>query len=364
VNKAICVVRGLALLAVITSSASAQTVKGTGIPGRIPVWAGTRQLGDSVLFQTGGQLGIGTQAPQATLDVFGANTQGFTIRGINTSKIGQASGGYFQTDSESGLALAAISTTTVGQAVGIFAQTSCPSCAAVTGQQLATTGFGGALTGSNASSDGVGVVGRATSATGFAQGIFGETNSPNGIVALLRSRVAGGNILIGQVGIDFAATDVFRVDSTGKGFFDGGTQVGGADFAESITIAKEQIQQGPGDLLVVDTTGSRRLKLTKEPYSTLVAGIYSTKPGVLARNQKMNEAATNQIPLAIVGIVPCKVSAENGAILPGDLLVSSSTPGHAMKGTDRNRMLGTVVGKALEPMREGKGVIEVLVTLQ
>jgi len=175
--------------------------------------------------------------------------------------------------------------------------------------------------------------------------------------------VAGGNILIGQVGIDFAATDVFRVDTTGKGFFNGGTQVGGADFAESIAIVKEQIQSEPGDLLVVDTAGLRRLRLANEPYSTLVAGIYSTKPGVLARPQSMDQTI-NQVPLAIVGIVPCKVSAENGAILPGDLLVSSSTPGRAMKGTDRAQMLGAVVGKALEPLRQGNGVIEVLVTLQ
>jgi len=54
----------------------------------------------------------------------------------------------------------------------------------------------------------------------------------------------------------------------------------------------------------------------------------------------------------------------DGPITTGDLLVTSSTPGHAMKGTDRARMLGAVVGKALEPLREGTGVIQVLVTLQ
>ena len=70
------------------------------------------------------------------------------------------------------------------------------------------------------------------------------------------------------------------------------------------------------------------------------------------------------MPLAVVGIVPCKVTAENGAIARGDLLVASSRPGYAMKGTDRSRMLGAVVGKALEPLAEGTGVIEVLVTLQ
>jgi hypothetical protein len=93
----------------------------------------------------------------------------------------------------------------------------------------------------------------------------------------------------------------------------------------------------------VDTAGKRQLKPSGEKYSTLVAGIYSTKPGVLATPHKMDEAPANEIPLAIVGIVPCKVSAENGSIRPGDLLVSSSMPGHAMKGTDRSKMLGAVV---------------------
>jgi hypothetical protein len=71
-----------------------------------------------------------------------------------------------------------------------------------------------------------------------------------------------------------------------------------------------------------------------------------------------------EIPLAVVGVVPCKVSAENGAIGPGDLLVSSSVPGFAMKGTNRKKMLGAVVGKALEPLTSGNGIILVLVTLQ
>jgi hypothetical protein len=175
----------------------------------------------------------------------------------------------------------------------------------------------------------------------------------------------GGNILTGYVSDSEGNwSSEFRVDSTGKGYFDGGTQTGGADFAESVAVAREFTQHEPGDVLVVDTNGKRQLRLSTEPYSSLVAGIYSTKPGVLATAHKMNEDAANEIPLAIVGIVPCKVSTENGAIQPGDLLVSSSTPGHAMKGTDRARLVGAVVGKALEPLNQGKGVIQVLVTLQ
>jgi hypothetical protein len=35
-----------------------------------------------------------------------------------------------------------------------------------------------------------------------------------------------------------------------------------------------------------------------------------------------------------------------------------------MKGTDRSRMLGAVIGKALGTLDSGTGVIEVVVTLQ
>jgi len=77
-----------------------------------------------------------------------------------------------------------------------------------------------------------------------------------------------------------------------------------------------------------------------------------------------DSALDSEVPLAVVGIVPCKVTTENGAILVGDLLVTSTTPGYAMKGTDRGKMLGAVVGKALEPLDVGKGVVQVLVTLQ
>jgi len=72
----------------------------------------------------------------------------------------------------------------------------------------------------------------------------------------------------------------------------------------------------------------------------------------------------DEVPLAVMGIVPCKVSAENGPIQVGDLLVTSSTPGHAMKGTDRARFVGAVVGKALEPLQQGTALIQVLVVLQ
>jgi len=157
---------------------------------------------------------------------------------------------------------------------------------------------------------------------------------------------------------------VFRVDRSGAVFADGGFHTGGADFAEAFSVKGTKSGYSAGDVLVIDPSSTRRLTRTTKPYSTLVAGIYSTKPGVLASPYKMDAAPKSDVPLAVVGVVPCKVTAENGPVEAGDLLVSSSKEGFAMKGTDRSRMVGAVVGKALEPLPKGNGVIQVLVTLQ
>jgi hypothetical protein len=156
-----------------------------------------------------------------------------------------------------------------------------------------------------------------------------------------------------------------RIDSTGKGFFDGGTQVGGADFAEAVNMVGAKASYEPGDVLAIDTESNRQFSLSKNSYSTLVSGIYSTKPGVVGTPHRSEDPKLQQeIPMAMVGIVQCKVSAENGPISRGDLLVTSSTPGYAMHGTDKARLPGAVIGKALQPLPSGKGKIEVLVTLR
>jgi len=75
-------------------------------------------------------------------------------------------------------------------------------------------------------------------------------------------------------------------------------------------------------------------------------------------------------PVTLAGCAPCKVTDENGPIKRGDLLTSSSTPGHAMRakpiqmgGLEVYRP-GTIIGKALDSNPSGKGIIEVFVTLR
>jgi hypothetical protein len=163
-----------------------------------------------------------------------------------------------------------------------------------------------------------------------------------------------------------------RLNGTNGGivFPDGSTQltafnptICGGDYAESVDVTGARASYEPGDVLVLDMENPGKVLKSIEAYSTSVSGIYSTKPGTVGRRQTTAKSP-DEVPMAMMGIVPTKVSTENGPVKVGDLLVSSSKAGYAMKGTDRDRMLGAVIGKAMGKLDSGMGVIEVLVTLQ
>jgi hypothetical protein len=172
---------------------------------------------------------------------------------------------------------------------------------------------------------------------------------------------AGGDIFLGESqGFRRA-----RIDGTGKGFFNGGTQNSGADYAES--MRSETATLKPGDVLAIDPlTGMVRKSQGRS--SPLVIGVYSSKPAVLAvGTHRLGDTLAGEVPVALVGIVPTRVTAENGPIRAGDLLTTASTPGYAMKaprvvvGGVAIYATGTILGKALAPLHAGKGTIEVLV---
>ena len=58
-----------------------------------------------------------------------------------------------------------------------------------------------------------------------------------------------------------------------------------------------------------------------------------------------------------------RIDADHASIEVGDLLTTSSTPGHAMKAVDASRAFGAVLGKALEPLTAGRGLLPILVAL-
>jgi len=130
---------------------------------------------------------------------------------------------------------------------------------------------------------------------------------------------------------------------------------GGGDVAEYFPVT-EDVE--PGTVLVIGEDSKLQSSITA--YDTTVAGIVSTASGVsLGANETDN---VGEKLIAVAGRVPCKVDASYASVKPGDLLTTSDTRGHAMKAT--NPQIGTILGKALEPLDSGAGVIEVLVTLQ
>jgi hypothetical protein len=311
---------------------------------------------------TGGVLGIAS------------SPGGFGVLGESLSTTGNAVGVYgFSLSSSIGIGVWGESRSLSGDTAGVFGKTFSSTGQGVQGhaaidtsQGQSSTGDGVGVWGQSDRVSGTGVFGIATDTGGDTVGVYGRVVSSNAAAsaAIFDTSSTSANVLIGRSGAGL--TRVVRIDATGKGFFNGGTQTGGADFAESVTVREEKSQYEPGDVLAIDATGVRRFTKVATPYSTLVAGIYSTKPGVLATPHGMDDPRINteEVPLAVVGIVPCKVTNENGEIVAGDLLVASSRAGYAMKGTDRARMNAAVIGKALQGMRSSSGVIEVLVSLQ
>lgn len=121
----------------------------------------------------------------------------------------------------------------------------------------------------------------------------------------------------------------------------------------------------PGVLVVIDTVHTNRVQASDHAYDLRVAGVVSDRPGVL-----LGEGAEDRVKVAHSGRVKVLVDARFGAVKAGDLLVSSPTPGYAMRsepvkvGDIAIHRPGTVIGKALEPLAEGQGEILMLLTLQ
>jgi hypothetical protein len=193
-------------------------------------------------------------------------------------------------------------------------------------------------------------------------------NSSNGndsaVLRVLKQPVASGADADFIEGLEFTGsgggTPRFSIDKNG-------TLVTGSDFAEALPVAGDLAAYEPGDVLVISSDRPGAVEKCAQAYDGRVLGVYSTRPGVLGADKAgVSQVMAGEVPVAVLGIVPVKVSAENGPIQPGDLLTTSSTPGHAMRCEGLELCFGRTLGKALTglPAGQSMGVIQVLVTLQ
>ncbi len=154
---------------------------------------------------------------------------------------------------------------------------------------------------------------------------------------------------------------VFRVKPDGTVLADAtvhaaSIETGAADVAEWVPVSEPVT---PGSVVELDPLHPGSYRLASTFCAPSIAGVIATEPGmILGQAAPFDQKAL----LALIGIVPVRVTDEGGPILPGDLLVASSRAGYAMRWNGDGPCPCALVGKALEPMTVAEGVILVLLT--
>ena len=347
-----------------SSSAIRGINSGTGINGT-GIWGSHSGSGAGVYGNS--QSGNGLHGFSVSGNgIFGTSTN-YTAGYFDIANVSNASDALFSYPVGTGRGATAISE----NGNGLWGITYSATAAGVLGYN---TGGGEAIVGRNISSTSGAVVGRND---GTYAGVHGIAGVSNGIGVLAEANVDGtlnSNALVASVvgsgngnPAVFKANgaNVARIDKTGKGFFNGGTQNSGADIAEAFDVTGDLKEYEAGDVLVISTDKDRAVEKSSQPYSTLVAGVYATKPGVLLTEENIDVDLKNKIPMGVIGVIPTKVCLQGGAIKRGDLIVTSSIPGVAMKADPDKVKIGQVIGKALQDYNEtGVGKINILVSIK
>jgi hypothetical protein len=263
---------------------------------------------------------------------------------------------------------------------GVYGYSLESNAAGIVGQNVAAGSYGVLGTSHN----GHGVRGESDNSFGVwgvstaDNGIHGDSTNGDAVCGIAHAQGKAGVLGISPNGNAVAAisdhgTGVYAKGSVNAGYFEGNVYAtgtvtandhvcAGGDCAEDFdVVGSERIE--PGSVMTIDDDGY--LKESRKAYDKRVAGVISGagdyKPGILLDKKP---SSTNRVPVALVGKVYCKVDAECAPIEVGDLLTTSSTAGHAMKVQDPLRGFGAVIGKALRPLKVGRGLIPILVALQ
>jgi len=309
--------------------------EGAGSAGYIGMFQDATTLVNSAMFQSGTSIGVGTTTPAAAFH----------------SVASAAPGAYFDVYSNALGALPVV----FRAARGTPAAPTAVQTDDILGG-LAVRGYG-----------------TSTFSAGQGQVMFKAaenwTNTAHGTYLQFTTTPVGGSAWVERMRIDPAgrvgigtATPTAMLHVAGDTVVDGNIAAKYQDVAEWV---ESGVPLEPGTVVVVDPTAANGVRMSTRAYDVGVAGAVSAQPGVL-----LGERSASRSLVAQSGRVRIKADAGYGAIRPGDLLVTSPTPGYAMKskpvvvnGVAMHRP-GTIVGKALEPLAGGKGEILVLLTLQ
>jgi hypothetical protein len=198
-------------------------------------------------------------------------------------------------------------------------------------------------------------------------GEFMVVNGLTPVYAYIGDDGAGNDVQIGSQKSGVTAVAAYNTaDNAYMHFYCSSITIeGGADLAEPFNITSRNNAVPQGAVVVIDDQNPGHLKVCDEAYDTRVAGVVSgangISPGIQMQQQGILEGGKN---VALTGRVYVRADASFGAIRPGDFLTTSTTPGYAMKVTDHAKAEGAILGKAMTGLRNGRGMVLVLVTLQ
>ena len=321
---------------------------------------------DSVMFESGvGNIGIGTTNPLSKLTLLrpaltaayaevtdGTIRQVFGIAGDGTALLGTASTHNFT------LMSAGVPMMTLKTDGNVGIGTSNPLSKFTVQRPAATAAYAEVTDGTIRQVFGI---------AGDGTALLGTASNHNFTL------LSGGSPAItvktdGNVGIG-TSNPTSKLHIVGTTNITGDVTVGGNIGAKYQDVA-EWVETGEplevGTVVIVAVGEVDQVVPSLRAYDTRVAGAVSRQPGLI-----LGERGDSKSLIAQSGRVRIKVDATFGAIKPGDLLVTSSTPGHAMLskpvkvgGGQSIHRPGTLVGKALEGLASGKGEILVLLTLQ
>jgi hypothetical protein len=202
---------------------------------------------------------------------------------------------------------------------------------------------------------------------------FNRVNNGASVNVMTFDRAGGGVGIGAPPGAGYKLDVTGNTNVTGAISTTGAINAGGAITGATINATYQDVAEWvpssqklqAGTVVILDVDHTNQVLASSKSYDTKVAGVVSAQPGI-----SLGQGGEGKLLVATTGRVKVRVDATRAPIKVGDLLVTSSVEGVAMKsipvdlgGTPIHRP-GTILGKALEPLSGGVSEILVLLSLQ